>query len=146
MGPALFDTSIYITSLRGSGDALARSRALRQGTLLWLSAVVLAELYAGADDRDRPVLERLHRDFDGAPSPGAERWRLKAAGKMLARLGHARGFEAIGRARMFNDALIAASAARMGITVINANAKDFRIFGELCPLRWTSLQEWNNAG
>jgi predicted nucleic acid-binding protein len=36
---------------------------------------------------------------------------------------------------MANDALIAASAARMGITVITANERDFRLFGELCPLQ-----------
>jgi predicted nucleic acid-binding protein len=65
---------------------------------------------------------------------------------MLAKLGQARGFEEIGRSRMSNDALIAASAARMGITGITENEKDFRLFGELCHLQWMSLQTWNEAG
>ena len=145
MRPALFDTSIYINSLRNRDDALVSSRRLRSGTLL--SAVVLAELYAGADDSDRPILERLQRDFDGARRilvPNLGDWN--AAGRMLARLGRDRGFETIGRSRMSNDALIAASAARMGITVITANERDFRLFGELCHLQWMSFQGWKNAG
>src|ERR1035438_4390177 len=84
MRPALFDTSIYITSLRSPDDALVHARALRPDTLLWLSAVVLAELYAGADDLDRPILERLQRDFDGARRilvPNVGDW--SAAGECL---------------------------------------------------------------
>jgi predicted nucleic acid-binding protein len=107
---------------------------------------VLAELYAGADERGRPVLERLQRDFDGVRRvlvPNLTDWNQ--AGTMLARLGRTRGFEEIKRARMTNDALIAASAARMGITVITANERDFGLFAELCPLRWKGLQEWNRT-
>jgi predicted nucleic acid-binding protein len=96
------------------------------------------------------VTARSWRDCSGISTgravlvPNIGDW--SAAGRMLARLGRVRGFEEIGRARMSNDALIAASAARMGITVITANERDFRLFGELCNLQWMSFQAWNNVG
>ena len=49
MIPALFDTSIYIYALRQGDDALLTSRRAGGDALLWLSAVVLQELYAGVD-------------------------------------------------------------------------------------------------
>jgi predicted nucleic acid-binding protein len=54
---------------------------------LWLSAVVLEELYAGVGDRDRHVVERLQRDFDRAKRilvPNLSDWTQ--AGQVLARL------------------------------------------------------------
>ena len=62
MAGILFDTSVYIHALR-SGDSaiLALRRAARAGESksrpLYLSAVVLEELYVGASSaRDRKVL------------------------------------------------------------------------------------------
>src|SRR5665811_329307 len=66
MQPALFDSSIYITALRRGDDAALALRRLTADAPLWLSAVVLEELYAGAADRHRQVVERLERDFDRA--------------------------------------------------------------------------------
>src|SRR5205807_10141551 len=66
MQPALFDSSIYITALRRGDDAALVLRRCTIDVPLWLSAVVLEELYAGAADRDRQVVERLQRDFDRA--------------------------------------------------------------------------------
>jgi predicted nucleic acid-binding protein len=54
---------------------------------LWLSAVVLEELYAGASDRERRAVERLKRDFDRAKRilvPNLSDWTL--TGRVLARL------------------------------------------------------------
>src|SRR5271166_6032785 len=52
MQPALFDTSIYISALRrGNEGALALRRVAADGPL-WLSSVVLEELYAGAGERE----------------------------------------------------------------------------------------------
>src|SRR5436309_3134831 len=66
MQPALFDSSVYISALRqGNSAALALGR-LAAETPLWLSSVVLEELYAGAGGQERKVLERLERDFDRA--------------------------------------------------------------------------------
>jgi predicted nucleic acid-binding protein len=66
MQPALFDSSIYISALRRRDDAGLALRRLAADAPLWLSAVVLEELYAAAGDRDRQVVERLQRDFDRA--------------------------------------------------------------------------------
>jgi predicted nucleic acid-binding protein len=44
------------------------------------------------------------------------------AGKVLALVAAEYDFEQIGRGRLTNDALIAMSAARTGVTVITANA------------------------
>jgi len=93
---------------------------------LWLSAVVLEELYAGVRPRDRKVVERLERDFDRARRilvPTLGDWAQ--AGKVLALLASEYGYEQIGRGRLTNDALIAISASRYGITLITAKARDF---------------------
>src|SRR5216683_6895693 len=86
MQPALFDSSIYITALRRGDDAALALRRFTADAPLWLSAVVLEELYAGAADRDRQVLERLERDFDRAKRiliPNLSDWTQ--AGRVLAR-------------------------------------------------------------
>ncbi|MGH9342444.1 MAG: type II toxin-antitoxin system VapC family toxin [Terriglobia bacterium] len=57
-------------------------------------------------------------------------------GKVLSRVGGKYGYERIGQGRLTNDALIATSAARCGITVITANARDFARLAEFCPVRW----------
>jgi len=48
MQPALFDTSIYISALRRGSDAALALRRVASDAPLWLSSVVLEELYAGA--------------------------------------------------------------------------------------------------
>jgi len=58
------------------------------------------------------------------------------SGKALARLGARHDYERMGQGRLTNDALIAASAGRMGITVITANAGDFGRLAEFLPFRW----------
>jgi predicted nucleic acid-binding protein len=65
---------------------------------------------------------------------------------MLARLAQEHGFESIGRPRMTNDALIAASASRLGILVITANDRDFRLLSAWCPLQWTTLADLERSG
>ena len=48
MLPVLFDTSVYVTAARRGDDGVLAMRRLNSGADLWLSAVVLEELYAGA--------------------------------------------------------------------------------------------------
>ncbi len=108
--------------------------------LSWLSAVVLEELYAGVASSDRYGIERLERDFeriDRILVPNQRDW--VQAGKLLERVGSKHGFEEIGRARLTNDALIAVSAARTGITVVTSNARDFTLLAEFQALRWKSV-------
>ena len=137
MQPALFDTSIYAAALRSGDDRVLGIRRLDTGSVVWLSAVVLEELYAGAGDRGQPVVERLERDFDRAKRllvPNLSDWT--EAGRVLARLASKYDYEKIGQGRLTNDALIAMSAARLGITVITANERDFRRLGEFRSFYW----------
>lgn len=134
--PILFDSSLYIRALRDDDAALLVQRWARE-TPLWLSAVVLEELYAGAARNDWRILEKLERDFERAKRilvPGLGDWSV--AGRMLAGVAEKYGFERIGRARLTNDALIAASAERAGITVLTANGRDFAKLAEFCPVQW----------
>ena len=132
--PVLFDTSLYIRALRGDGALILRRWARQMP--LWLSAVVLEELYAGASGTDRRVLAKLERDFERAGRilvPSLSDW--STAGNILARLGQKYGYEQIGWARLTNDALIAVSAARTGILVLTANQGDFARLAEFCALQ-----------
>ena len=137
MRAALFDTSIYISALRRGDDAALALRRLAADSPLWLSAVVLEELYAGAGERGRDVVERLERDFDRAKRilvPNLSDWAQ--TGKVLARLAAKYDYEQIGRGRMTNDALIAMSAGRLGILVITANGRDFSRLAEFRTFQW----------
>ncbi len=122
----MFDSSIYITAMRAGDEAVLTLRHWASDAPLWLSAVVLEDLYAGVKSRDRKVLERLEHDFGRARRilvPTLGDWTQ--AGRALARLGVAYGYEQIGKGRLTNDALIAMSAGSHGITVIAANERDF---------------------
>jgi len=137
MQPALFDSSIYITALRRGDDVVLALRRLAADAPLWLSAVVLEELYAGADDRARRVVERLERDFDRAKRilvPNLTDWTQ--VGAVLARLAAKYRYEKIGQGRLTNDALIAMSAGRLGIRVITANERDFSRLAEFRAFQW----------
>src|ERR1017187_7464606 len=137
MQPALFDTSVYISALRRGNDAALALRRVAADAPLWLNSVVLEELYAGAGDRERRVLERLERDFDRVKRilvPNLNDWTQ--TGKVLARLASKYDYEQIGQSRLTNDALIAMSAGRSGITVITANARDFAGLADFRPFQW----------
>lgn len=137
MKPVLFDSSIYITALRIGDEAASVLRRIAANAPVWLSSVVLEELYAGVAPRSRHVLERLERDFDRAKRilvPNLNDWTQ--SGKVLARLAAKYDYERIGQGRLTNDALIAMSAGRSGITVITANARDFMRLAEFRPFHW----------
>lgn len=137
MQPVLFDTSVYINMLRGKWDVRSQLRQIAGSAAIWLSAVVLEELYAGTNARSGRPVERLERDFDRARRmlvPNLTDWAQ--TGKALARLAAKYDYDGIGRGRLTNDALIAASAGRMGITVITANAGDFVKLAEFLPFQW----------
>src|SRR5215475_9981487 len=136
MQPVLFDTSIYITALRIGNDAALGLRRIAGGAL-WLSSVVLEELYAGVSLRDRYIVERLERDFHRARRilvPNLTDWTQ--TGTVLARLAAKYDYEQIGKGRLTNDALIATSAGRLGITVITGNARDFGKLAEFRSFQW----------
>lgn len=137
MQRVLFDTSIYIDAMRSGGDTAAELRRTAAGSALWLSSVVLEELYAGVNARGRRAVERLERDFRRANRilvPNLSDWTQ--TGKVLALLGARYDYEQIGKARLTNDALIAMSAGRTGIMVITANRRDFAKLAEFRTFRW----------
>jgi predicted nucleic acid-binding protein len=137
MQPVLFDTSIYITALRLGDEAALGLRRVAAGAPVWLSSVVLEELYAGVSPHSRRVVERLERDFDRARRilvPNLTDWTQ--TGKVLALLATKYDYEQIGKGRLTNDALIAMSAGRLGITVLTVNARDFKNLAEFRPFQW----------
>ena len=137
MAPILFDTSIYIGALRLGDDAARSLRQLAGENPVWLSSVVLEELYAGASGRSRRAVERLEQSFDRARRilvPNLTDWT--ETGKVLALIAAKYGYEQIGRGRLTNDALMAMSAGRLGITVISSNARDFGKLAEFRRFRW----------
>lgn len=142
----LFDTSVYVSALRqGTVSVFTLRRAAHtEGEpqrSLWLSAVVLEELYVGAQDRRmKKLLARFEHDFEKAKrllTPLQSDWT--ACGQVLALIGEKYGYEEVGRARMTNDALIAMTAARTGFTVLTRNAADFTKIAEFRPFRWEEV-------
>ena len=135
--PVLFDSSIYIVALRPGGDPDLLAQRWAMESPLWLSSVVLEELYVGSKPGDRRVLEKLEHDFEKAGRllvPNLGDW--SSAGKILAAIAQKYGYEKIGRARLTNDTLIATSAARRGIRVMTVNARDYELLAHFCPLQW----------
>jgi predicted nucleic acid-binding protein len=112
-------------------------RSLGKDSPLWLSAVVLAELYSGARGKAARAVQRLDRDFSRIGRvlvPMLIDWR--EAGRALSRISQRYDYEPRGRARLMSDALIAMSARRMGITVLTANERDFARIAEIRPFQW----------
>jgi predicted nucleic acid-binding protein len=141
MNPILYDSSVYIATLRAGGQSTALLRRFAGNAPVWLSSVVLEELYAGANKNARRMVERLERDFDRAKRilvPNLSDWT--GAGRLLALLAVKYEYEQIGQGRLTNDALIAMSARRLGITVITANARDFARLAELRSFRWQAIR------
>lgn len=137
MGAVLFDSSMYIASLRRSNQAPVYLRRFSVNEAIWLSSVVLEELYAASTDDTISAVERLQRDFEKARrilTPNLNDWAQ--AGRVLARLAERYNYAQIGKGRLTNDALIAISAGRAGITVITANSRDFDRLAEFRPFRW----------
>ena len=146
MSAIIFDTSVYITALRHGNQFVLRSRrAARRGETntqpLWLSAVVLEELLVGASDRKaRQALRRLEREFDSINRllvPNLTDWSL--TGTVLNQFGARFGFEMVGKSRLTNDALIAMSAARHGLTIQTTNVGDFGKLAEIRKFQWEEI-------
>ena len=108
---------------------------------LWLSAVVLMELLAGASDsKSREHLLEFEREFSTLQRvlvPIERDWSI--AGQVLAQLGAKYAYEQVRRSRMTNDALIAMSAARNGFTVFTKDAADFERIAEYRPFSWKEV-------
>ncbi len=137
MQSILFDTTVYIAAYRRKDHSLFQTGNVLYAAPLWLSAVVLEELYAGSDAAARKRLKRLEHDFarvNRLLTPNQNDWAR--TGHILAQIGAKYGYEQIGRSRLTNDTLLAVSAARQGIVLVTANTRDFKRIAEFCPLKW----------
>jgi len=139
----LFDTSVYISSLRqGDASILDLRRAARanekQSRPLWLSIVVLEELLVGAvDQKSRKAFVNLEQEFDKVGRllvPARREWVL--AGQVLSQIGLKYGFDQVGKARLINDALIAMSAFSRGHVILTKNPGDYQRLAEFRPFQW----------
>lgn len=133
----IFDTSIYIRALRqGNTDILRQKQS--ENFPLWLSAVVMEELYIGASDRKLlKIFTRFEDDFTKVSRflvPNQGDW--SSAGQVLNKIGEKYGFDKVGKARLTNDAVLAMSVARTGLKLLTANAKDFRLISEFREFDW----------
>lgn len=122
----LLDTSLYIPYLNEGlfAEVVERSAPNRFESEI-VSAVVLAELYAGARTRhDIRLIHQLRKPAEKRGKivgPSLPDWF--EAGQLMARLeGPLRGE---GRARLLNDILIALSARKVGAVLYTLNGRDF---------------------
>ena len=123
----LLDTSIYIPFINQGiyHPALEISEGI---PLLYMSAVVVEELYAGAfDPYTVRLLDKIYNTFDRLGrlvTPLSSDWQK--TGKIVAKIGKKYGFEEIFLSRLVNDVLIALSARRIGAITYTKNLKDFQ--------------------
>ncbi len=112
--PLLFDTDVLIDYLRGRPEAIAYLDAVQAP--LVLSVLTIAELYAGVRDGDeRTQLDSFVSAFGSIP---LDREIAITGGLYRRDYGKSHG---TGLA----DALIAATAATRGFTLVTRNAKHF---------------------
>ena len=122
----IYDTSIYIPFINNGTPYPANELNIGK-PLIYLSAVVVEELYAGAfDNTSIKLLDKMYETFESLGrliTPAAPDWQK--AGKVVAALAKKYGFEDMFLSRMVNDALISLSARRIGAVVATRNTKDF---------------------
>lgn len=130
MPPAYaIDTNLYISASR---DPRVRSElkrfTVRMGTRLYLSAVVVMELRAGAKaERQRDGVEVLYAEFmerDRVIVPSSDAYLQ--AGRVLADLvAYERVVLATAPKSLTNDVLIATSCREADVHLVTANHSDF---------------------
>ncbi len=122
----VLDTSIYIPFIN-QGIAHPTIEIHQGRPLIYMSAVVMEELYAGAFDVPSvKLLDKMHDTFSSMNRliiPDAMDWQK--TGKVVAQLGQKYGFEEMFLSRITNDILIAATARKIGAVVVTNNQKDF---------------------
>ncbi len=127
----VLDTSIYIPYIN-EGVSHPVFELEEYIPIIYMSAVVMEELYAGAHDRKTVrLLDKLYDTFQSLNrliTPDAQDWQQ--AGKVIARMGRKYGFEKRFLSRITNDVLIAITARKIGALVITKNKKDFSLIRE----------------
>lgn len=120
----VLDTNLYIDWLN-AGDH--EDIVFQPGTVKFMSAVVMMELFTGAlSTRDRELLEDLVQTFTKLGrilTPSTTMYR--EAGDVLRQLQITQGYDLRKSYSLVNDVLIALSARSVGATVITQNKRDF---------------------
>jgi predicted nucleic acid-binding protein len=133
---AICDTSVYIPFInQGIVHPVLSDKDVRPA--LYMSAVVMSELYAGAHDSQTiKLLDKLYQTFLNVGrliSPDNADW--KKAGSIIANLRKKYGFESKYLAKLQNDILIACSARKIGAFIVSENKKDFLRIKEFVDFR-----------
>ena len=110
----LVDTNILIDHLRGTPKATTFLRQARSAGTLWLSAITVAEVYAGRGTRQTKDAAKLNRLLN--------LFRIAYVDRSVARLG---GEITRDCGTALPDALIAATAIRKGLVLATRNASHF---------------------
>lgn len=111
---SLIDTDVLVDFLRGSADAIGFLEARTES--LYVSAISVAELFAGArDDTDAQGLETFLQAFEILPIDASV---AEAGGRLRGRYGPSHG---TGLA----DAIIAAAAESSGTRLVTRNRKHY---------------------
>lgn len=129
--PYAADTNIYVHAANDPSFRARLEAFVHQNGPLVVSAIVIAEVLIGVADVGRHRAAIVALSAGTTPlAPHSDDWI--AAGAAVGRLGG----EAIRKRRSFwNDALLAAQCARLGVTLITSNAKDFRRLGRYVAVR-----------
>ncbi|TAN45492.1 MAG: type II toxin-antitoxin system VapC family toxin [Nitrospirae bacterium] len=132
----IFDTSVYIPFIN-NGVSHPAFEFSGGNPIIYMSAVVMEELYAGAFDTESlRLLDKMQATFRRVGRltvPDAEDWMH--AGKTIAKLGKKYGFDGTYLHKLTNDVLIALSARRIGALVVTHNIKDFQRIREFAVFK-----------
>jgi predicted nucleic acid-binding protein len=121
----ILDTNVYIGHWE-QGLYAETLAAVGRAYIVRHSAVVLSELRRGARTREAErLVTALYRLARVCWEPTAADWW--EAGRLVRKLGDARGWDRSKRREFQNDALIALTARRHGATVVSANVSDFNL-------------------
>lgn len=142
MAKVTYDANIFI---RYKPQSFPRS--------FYLSAVVLQELVAGANDASKiKELERLRQEYRKANKllvPNEEDWwhvglvlNALQRGRRSKRTGKIPRMSAGERQRIINDVLIARTAKRASVMVVTDNANDFQKIRNSCDVKVISGGEY----
>lgn len=134
-------------------DVFMRRRPTKLPTGFYMSAVVLEELAAGAQDGSvLKELEAALKNYQKAEHllvPTAEDWFL--AGKVIYALQQGVKSKKTGdkppmhpdvRTRIINDVLIARSAKRAGVTVVTYNVRHFEQIRRYCAVKLINATDY----
>lgn len=120
MKKLLFDTDVLIEYLRGSDDAKAYIDGIQ--SVIYMSAITMAELYAGVREGDE--YKRLEMFI--------ETFEVADLNKNIAKIGGLlRNQYKPSHGTGLADALIAATAKEIGAQIVTFNAKHFPMFSNI---------------